>query len=518
VKRTRLFLTSIFYLIFSNVIYPQSTFQKQYGGTVIDFGSSVEQTSDSGFIICGYSRSYGAGNADVYLIKTDSRGDTLWTRTYGNTGYDDGTSVKQTFDGGYIVTGGTSLNALYLIKTKSNGDTLWTRVIEDSLGGSWGIDVVQTSDSGYVITGDGSFTSSFPHVYLVKVNSNGDILWTKIFGGPYYQDRGRAIVQASNSDLVITGFSLNFNSSGGNSRDIYVIRTNSVGDTIWTKTYDAGAEEEGYGIEQTTDGGFVLTGYTSEYPMKLFLFKIDSIGDTLWTKLFSSTQFVQGYSLQKTADNGFIIAGTIENVSVNKPYALLMKTDSIGDTLWTRTFGLQPVSSSGEEAHSVRQLNDGSYVFVGVDITMPGPDYRIYFVKTDSNGHSNCNEAALPINVSSFSVKVGNPNTTVFATHPIKPIFTTIVNKGSTLTEFCSVGISETINYRFVNIYPNPFTNEFSIAGTEVGQEIFLYNVTGKEILRLKTIEGETRLNTEKLSAGVYVLKYKFANFKLVKF
>ena len=121
---------------------PDTLWTMTYGGTETDYGYSVQQTSDSGFIICGNSNSFGTGMShDIYLIKTDESGNQVWMRTFGGTGYDQGRSVQQTSDGGYIITGriwpsGASDAEICLIKTNSLGIEEWTEIYGGETGNS----------------------------------------------------------------------------------------------------------------------------------------------------------------------------------------------------------------------------------------------------------------------------------------------------------------------------------------------------------------------------------------------
>ncbi|MEO0049802.1 MAG: T9SS type A sorting domain-containing protein, partial [candidate division WOR-3 bacterium] len=232
--------------------------------------------------IAGYTNSFGAGSYDVYLIKTDTNGDTIWARTYGGTDYEFGYSVQQTADGGYIITGNSGplhIYDVYLVKTDANGDTIWTRTYggtEDDEAFS----VQQTFDGGYIIAG---WTYSFStgdsaDVYLVKTDSFGDTVWTRTYGGAE-DDDARSVQQTTDGGYIVAGWTYSF--STGDSADVYLIKTDANGDTIWTRTYGGEKNVCGYGVQQTADGGYIIAGkiiQTGGRYWDVYLIKTDSLG------------------------------------------------------------------------------------------------------------------------------------------------------------------------------------------------------------------------------------------------
>jgi hypothetical protein len=302
---------------------------KTYGGTENDEGNSVRQTADGGYIIAGYTRSFGAGSYDVYVIKTNASGDTLWTRTYGGTGDDYGRSVQQTADGGYIVAGQTnSFGAggfdVCVIKTDASGDTLWTRTYGGT-GDDHGYSVQQTSDGGYIVAGyTTSFGAGSADVYLIKTDASGDTLWTRTYGGTS-DDCGYSVRQTSDKGYVIAGTTFSF---GAGDHDVYLMRTNASGDTLWTKTYGRVFNDEAYSVQQTTDGGYVVAGWTDG---DVWLIKTDASGDSLWTRGYGATEPDYGYSVQQTSDGGYIIAGCANLLYLTHSSVYLIKTDANGD-------------------------------------------------------------------------------------------------------------------------------------------------------------------------------------------
>ncbi|MDD5530575.1 MAG: T9SS type A sorting domain-containing protein [bacterium] len=373
-------------LITANVFAsaPDTLWTRTFGGTDNDYGNSVQQTSDGGFIIAGITYSFGTGYSDVYLIKTNSSGNTLWTKTFGGTNDDESYSVQRTQDGGFIIAGyttsfGAGYYDVYLIKTDSLGDTLWTKTIGGT-GGEMGYSVQQTQEGGFIIAGwTNSFGAGNSDVYLIKTDSLGDTLWTKTFGGTGW-DEGKSVQQTQDNGFIIAGWT---NSFGAGDYDVYLIKTNSLGDTLWTKTFGGTGWDEGWSIQQTQDSGFIIAGWTNSfqagYP-DVYLIKTNSSGDTLWTKTFGGTGDDRGYSVQQTQDSGFIIAGETESFGAGTPSypnVYLIKTNSSGDTLWEKTIG----GTGWDDGKSVQQTQDGGFVIAGRTGSFGVDTFDVYLIR-----------------------------------------------------------------------------------------------------------------------------------------
>jgi hypothetical protein len=364
--------------------FAQIIFEKTFGGTDIDEGYSVQQTSDGGYIIAGYTQSYGAGSRDVYLIKTDSLGDTLWTNTYGGSSWDYGYAVRQIGNGGYVIAGhtwsfGAGWTDVYLIKTDSMGDTLWTRTYG---GTDWdeGYSVHQTLDDGYIIAGSTkSYGLGSRDVYLIKTDSLGNTLWTRTYGGTG-SDRGSSVQQTvPDGGYIITGSTISF---GAGSGDVYLVKTDSLGDTLWTRTYGGTEWDQGNSVQQTRDEGYIIGGYTESFGegwADVYLIKTDSLGDTLWTRTYGGTDWDEGQSIQQTRDGGYIITGSTESFGSGIRNVYLIKTDSSGNTLWTRTYG----GTVFDRGTSVQLTSDGGYIIAGYTNSFGAGSGDIYLIKPD---------------------------------------------------------------------------------------------------------------------------------------
>jgi len=182
---------SLLLVFISTILHGQvdTLWTNTFGGSDEDYGHAVQQTDDGGYIITGYTRSFGAGSADIYLIKTDSNGDTLWTKTFGDSLIDSGKSVQQTSDGGYIITGytksfGSGGSDVWLIKTDSNGDSLWTKTFGGN-GWDYGVSIQKTFDGGYIFTGATySYGNGESDVWLIKTDSDGVVEIASTFNLP----------------------------------------------------------------------------------------------------------------------------------------------------------------------------------------------------------------------------------------------------------------------------------------------------------------------------------------------
>jgi hypothetical protein len=302
-----------------------------FGGSSVDSGSSVQQTTDGGYIIAGKTISFGAGKLDVYLIKTDSDGDEIWSKTFGGADHDEGNSVQQTTDGGYIIAGrtisfGTDGSAVYLIKTDSDGNELWYKTFDGFLW-SYGFSVQQTTDGGYIIAGEAWpwYTGEFD-VYLIKTDSDGDEIWSKTADN----DGGYSVQQTTDEGYIIAGETRSF---GAGSYDVYLIKTDSEGEELWHNTFGGPDGDVGFSVNQTTDGGYIIAGRTWSFgagKLDVYLIKTDSDGDEIWSKTFGGEHYERAYSVQQTADGGYIIAGHTSSFGAGVTDVYLVKVASEG--------------------------------------------------------------------------------------------------------------------------------------------------------------------------------------------
>ncbi|UCF12802.1 MAG: hypothetical protein JSW06_00720 [Thermoplasmatales archaeon] len=366
-----------------------------FGGVSYDEGYSVQQTSDSGYIITGATLSFGAGNWDVWLIKTDSSGSEQWNRTFGGSSYDRGSSVQQTSDDGYIIAGATYSYGLgdfdvWLIKTDSVGNEEWNY----TFGGSSddrGYSGQQTSDDGYIISGyTDSYGAGDSDVWLIKTDSNGIEVWNSTFGGINY-DRGFSVQQTSDGGYIITGYTVSYDTDDTGC-DIWLIKTDSNGIEEWHQTFGgtgvSNKFDMGYSVQQTSDGGFIITGDTEIYfvaKSDVWLIKTDSVGNEEWNHTFGGSGTDRGRSVQQTSDRGYIITGWAWSFSVVDPDIWLIKTDSSGNEEWNYTYLYG--ENSGDWGYSCQQTNDGGYIIAGAIASYIGEGTDVWLIKIAGENH-----------------------------------------------------------------------------------------------------------------------------------
>ncbi len=363
---------------------------KTFGSTGDDRGYSVRQTFDGGYIIAGDTDT-GAHGYDAYLIKTDSSGIMTWSKTFGgaNASIDTAHSVQQTTDGGYIIAGTTETSGMtsrdvYLVKTDSSGNMLWSKTFGGANNEDKGYSVQQTSDGGYIIAGyTKSFGADYGDVYLVKTDASGNMLWSKTFGGTGSEDDS-SVQQTSDGGYIIACSTSSF---GAGVSDAYLIKTDSLGNMTWSKTFGGPGQDDVGSVQQTVDGGYIIAGSTRSFGggSNFYLVKTDSLGNEVWSKTFGGTNEEQGHSVQQTSDGGYIIVGSTFSLGtgdragyVEESDVYLVKTDSSGNTLWSQTFG----STGSDAGLSVQQTADGSYIITGYyNISPPYGCGDVYLVK-----------------------------------------------------------------------------------------------------------------------------------------
>jgi len=338
---------------------PDTAWTKTFGGVNPDAGLSVQQTADCGYIITGWTHSYSAGAADVYVIKTDGNGDTIWTRHYGGVLDDQGLAIQQTADSGYVIAGwtasfGANDRDVYLIRMDAYGDTLWTGIC-GNLGRDQGCAVVLIANGEFVVAGSYDWWSQ-EDAALMRVASGGWPIWWHRYGGSEF-DIGYAVQATSDGGYIVAGETRSFGPGTPDNPNLYLIKTNFAGDTTWTKVHGRLQSEIGYAVEETSTQGYIIAGTCADTlnGSCILLLKTDEHGDTIWVRKYWGLGQANGYAVVETADQGYLVAGE----SNSDMY--LIKVNQSGDSLWAQALG----DSGYDEGRAIERTMDDGFIIVG---------------------------------------------------------------------------------------------------------------------------------------------------------
>ena len=423
---------------------------------------------------------------------------TTFNKTFGQNGYYVGNVIKQTTDGGFIIAGfGNSGNPImfYLLKLNSNGDSLWSKYYGSSYSEACALDV--TNDRGFVITGRSGYNKY--DIMVIKTDSLGNTLWTKYYGGDD-NDWGRDIKQTKDGGFIIVGHTTSF---GAGLEDIYIIKTDSQGDTLWTKIYGDTLNNYGYSVIVTTEG-YLVAGYTYDVMgvnSGIDILYLDSFGDTIWTKKFKYTTYVYARSVLQDNDGGFIFIGSH-----------LLKIDSAGNKLWDKPY------LGGQEDLCITANN--GYAITGTHITSK-IDYTVsmQIVKTNSTGDSlwstrfnrvdyeNHGYSILQTSDGGFIMAGRSTQLNPPGQSQILVVKTDSIGQ---VTYVRSFAVGNDIN---LNVYPNPFNTYTLIEFENYKKEKYiltLYNSTGQLVRQIDNInQGRVKIEKKNLTSGLYFFQLR---------
>ena len=358
-----------------------------FGGSGDDAGNRILVLPDGGSVVAGRTTSFGAGGQDVWVLRFTPNGDTLWTRAYGGPGSDNGNDIALTNDSGMIVVGPTnSFGAgnydAWVLRLNRNGDTLWTRTFG---GDSADIprSVLALSDGGFLVIGEtwaqGVLRSEG---WILRLNAGGDTLWTRTYGLPW-SDRAYAGCPATGGGYIIVGAQQPDSAGQGQA---WVFKINTAGDTLWSHHYGVTQSSALFRVFPTGDGGYIAAGVAvsarPSHDTDAWILRLDASGDTLWTRTCGGAGMESAYDVVPTTGGGFVIAGYTSSFGAGANDGWLVGFSAGGDSLWARTYG----GASVDGAYSVASLPSGGYVFTGA-FHPPGPvPGDLWLMSTDSLG------------------------------------------------------------------------------------------------------------------------------------
>lgn len=365
-------------LVFSQTV----TWDRTYNNKDYDKSRSIKPTIDNGFIVAG--RTGSIDSTDIYILKLNESGDTVWTKTIGDPGCEEAYSIIQTGEGNYVISGYKSPSCnytdfyIYALKLNETGQIVWEYSYPG--GNRTGYDIVETYDGGYLILGiNYAFTAE--EIILIKLNQDGQFVWDKKYDFQSSPNLMYEVIQTQDSGFIFVGERMN-----KFEQDIWIMKTNKYGDSTWSKTINYQDHDAAYSIKQLENGDFIVAanGGINKYGQNhLLTYKLDSSGEIDWVKSYSKDNaYFSSSSIISTNDGNFLTTGSISK-PVGGKGIFLFKQNSLGDSIWLRTFERGVFGGSSE----IHQTSDEGYIISGyVSNNGSGSDVDIWVLKLNESG------------------------------------------------------------------------------------------------------------------------------------
>ncbi len=371
---------------------------RTYGGRDDDRAYSIRQTSDGGYIVAGYTYSFGAKDKDAWVFKLNAAGAIEWQKRYGDDGDDIAHSIRPTDDEGYVVAGsiyfggmGFYPDDIWVYKLDSSGDFVWQQFNGDvdphNHSTEAAYSVFPTSDGGCILAGERLISYEPPRENsyrfdVLKVDAEGLAEWQNFYGGSARDDKARSIQETSDGGYIVAGSTESY---GAGEQDFWVLKLDVAGENVWQKTYGGDQNDYAESIQQTSDGGYIVAGVTESFGVgatDFWLIKLDSAGDIEWEKTYGGIANEYAHSIYQTTNGGYIVVGATQSFGEGELDILVLRLNPDGDIRWQRTFG----GSFYESAFEVQQTNEGGFVVVGNTDSFGVGHRDVVVLKFDANG------------------------------------------------------------------------------------------------------------------------------------
>ncbi len=530
-------------LIFSFLVFYSlsAQFVKVLGGSSDEYARKIIATTDGGYVIVGETYSSGAGNSDIFIIKLDSNFLINWAKTLGGVDYDYAYSVLETSDSGYVITGWTASidpNSDYALLAKFSfaGSLLWCV----AFGGSFNdraYSVVETADSGFIVVGETqSARSAIQDGFFAKFDASGNLQWANYIGEsfPAKIDLVRDIVKTSDGGYALTGWT---GASGAGSQDAFILKFDSGWNLSFSKTFGGADQDYAYSLIESVTGGFVFTGRTLSSGAgnyDIFIVKLSNSGNLKWANTLGGPQSDYGYEIIQTTDKGFAVAGEFFTTGGNDD--LIAKFDSSGNMLWQSELS----GSSNDFAYSLVQTSDGGYVITGYSLSF-GDD--VLLAKYNSSG-VNCRGGSAGLTLNNWgTISVADwTNVIINDWNTLNSTFWTSVSVADfpvSQNEICFLGDEEELPKK--NKCRNDVRPELNIVSSLVGGNIKIvfgkyldypltvkiFNINGTLVFKkfYPSVPGSIVINKQELKdikKGVYFISLQMEgimtkSFKFLK-
>lgn len=507
-------------LLCANSTHAQDTFYKAYGNTqTYSFNANaICNVNGGGYLLAGQRYTPATGSSDVCIMHINDSGAVQWTKTYGGNNDDVAWDIKQTQDGNFILAGSTKSVSgafdMYVLKIDSAGNTLLSKTIG---GGNLDIAycITPSTDGGFIVAGrTQSFGAGNEEFYLVKLNNLLTVEWSRTIGNTN-PDYAQWAEELNDRSIIACGYTATLN----NGWDILLVKTDSAGNVLWKKNYGTATDNEyAYVVKPTPDGGFITAGdqiIAGGGSRKSLITKFNAAGSVQWCKSFLAIGFskLNGVYIDST---GYVFTGYV--VNNGQVDALVVKSDFNGDTLFVKAIGSTTAFDYSEKIIADAQ---GGMVIAGHTSFTGNYGNDFLLIKADSNANAGCYSNPLTLTVSNVtltSTNFGNNGSGTNAVNFTSQELSTAV----TDTVFCSSilsSLTEYVSESVVTVFPNPVANELNIAISKTyskGASYSIYNATGEMVSR-GDLSQQGTIFLNQLSSGIYYIKIVSPHFSDVK-
>ncbi len=505
----------LFIVLFATPSFSQSTFQRLIGGSQHERAQTVLSSYGGNYLVNAATGSYGAGSIDMMIIKLDANGQLIRTNIYGTTAYDNSEFALETSDYNYLFVGRSEIvpgspTAAMIFKTDSAGTVLWSK----SYGGVANdgfVQAIETSDNGFAAIGNSvTLSSGSNDIFFVRTDSNGDTIFSRSYGS-VENEAGVCIIQLPDNGFLISGKQT---TNSGTQSDGILIRTDSLGNQLWAKMYGDTLFEELTAVKQTSDGGFIVAGSSTGFGLggfDILLMKTDSSGVPQWSKVFGGASSDACYDLHITSDGGYLLSGFTESLGYGHRMAgadetniFLLKTDDTGTLQWMQVYG----DGLQDEAYRSAIAADGGYLIGGfTENYLTADSSQMIVIKTDSSGVSGCHEeSVLPLD----SMVTIAYHDTIFT--QLSGLSTGSFTLATSLVatnndDACMFLVTSELNkVNTATAFPNPFKDELYVISENEKSDIVIMDALGKVVIQKTGVSDKITISTSELSPGIYFL------------
>ena len=362
---------------------PNVVWDRTYGAGESEWASSVVALADGGLAVAGGTKSKGAGNWDMWVLRLDGSGNAVWERTFGG-GEDDGAdSVVALADGGLAVAGFTASKGagggdMWVLRLNGSGNEVWDRTFG---GGDLDLatSVVALADGGLAVAGrTTSKGAGKQDMWVLRLDGSGNVVWDRTFGGGE-DDWATSVVALADGGLAVAGLTA---SKGAGNADMWVLRLNGSGNVVWDRTFGGSENDWASSVVALADGGLAVAGHTESKgagDADMWVLRLDGSGNVVWERTFGGGESDEAGSVVALADGGLAVAGSTRSKGAGTRDMWVLRLDGSGNVLWDRTFG----GGLSDWASSVVALADGGLAVAGGTESKGAGKFDVWVLRLD---------------------------------------------------------------------------------------------------------------------------------------